>query len=61
VSPSCGGWSAAVDESGRVVFTVRGEDPFDGLRALCALTWPAVDAGERVPEWRKALAELGLA
>ncbi|MEY9877717.1 glycerol 3-phosphatase-2 [Streptacidiphilus sp. MAP12-33] len=61
----CGGWTAAPREDGRLGVTEDtradgGTDPYAGLRALCAATWAAADAGRPVPEWRKALAELGL-
>ncbi|WP_037604938.1 HAD-IIA family hydrolase [Streptacidiphilus rugosus] len=57
----CGGWTVAPREDGRLAFgDERGTDPCAGLRALCAATWAAADAGRPVPEWRKALAELGL-
>lgn len=56
---SCGGWTAAVSDDA-VTFTARGDDPHDALRALCALTWAAADAGNAVPDWHKALSELPL-
>ncbi|WP_042429839.1 HAD-IIA family hydrolase [Streptacidiphilus anmyonensis] len=57
----CGGWTVAAREDGRLGFAGgRGADPYAGLRALCAATWSAADAGRPVPEWHKALAELGL-
>ncbi|MEY9849649.1 HAD-IIA family hydrolase [Streptacidiphilus sp. MAP5-3] len=61
----CGGWTVAPREdahgAARLGFgDERGTDPYAGLRALCAATWAAADAGRPVPEWRKALAELGL-
>jgi hypothetical protein len=34
-------------------------DPFDGLRALCAAAWAALDRDGEPVDGRKALAELG--
>jgi hypothetical protein len=36
-----------------------GGDPFDGLRALCAAAWVALDRDGEPVDGRKALAELG--
>jgi len=55
----CGGFEAAVD-GGVLRLDGAGEDPYDGLRALCAAAWTAADAGGVVPDGRKALADLGL-
>ncbi|QMU71889.1 HAD-IIA family hydrolase [Streptacidiphilus sp. P02-A3a] len=57
----CGGWTATVGD-GAVLLDERGDDPYDGLRALCAVVWAAADAssGGEGPQWRKALTELGL-
>ncbi|MFC9328251.1 HAD-IIA family hydrolase [Kitasatospora sp. NPDC057015] len=62
----CGGWTASV-EGGVLRLAGVGEDRYDGLRALCAAAWTALDAaaesgegsGGGVPDGRKALAELG--
>jgi len=58
----CGGWTATVRDGVLVLGDERGDDPYDGLRALCAAVWAAVDAGGGAdgPNWRKALTELGL-
>jgi glycerol 3-phosphatase-2 len=60
-SYECGGWTASVQDGVLILGDARGEDPYDGLRALCAAVWATTDAtrGE-VPSWRKALGELGL-
>jgi len=72
-SQSCGGWTATVRDGVLEFGDERGEDPYDGLRALCAVVWAAADAAEgdaggdsggdagaELPNWRKALTELGL-
>ncbi|MEY9967460.1 glycerol 3-phosphatase-2 [Streptacidiphilus sp. MAP12-16] len=60
-SYSCGGWTVVVREGELSLGEARGEDPYDGLRALCAAAWATADAtGGSAPKWRKALAELGL-
>ncbi|MFH8386504.1 HAD-IIA family hydrolase [Kitasatospora sp. NPDC018058] len=53
----CGGWVAAV-EGGELRLTGTG-DRWDGLRALCAAAWTALDADGAPVDGRKALAELG--
>ncbi|KJK58636.1 HAD-IIA family hydrolase [Saccharothrix sp. ST-888] len=55
----CGGYEAWVD-GGRLLLSGGGEDPYDGLRALCGAAWAAADADGAVPDGSKALAELGL-
>ncbi|WP_395293838.1 HAD-IIA family hydrolase [Kitasatospora hibisci] len=54
----CGGW-VAVSQDGELRLTATGEDRWDGLRALCAAAWTALDAGGVAVDGRKALAELG--
>jgi HAD superfamily hydrolase (TIGR01450 family) len=54
----CGGWVADVE--GGVLRLTGSGDRWDGLRALCAASWTALDAGEGPVDGRKALAELGL-
>ncbi|MFJ3793574.1 HAD-IIA family hydrolase [Kitasatospora sp. NPDC090091] len=54
----CGGWVAVVQD-GELRLTATGEDRWDGLRALCAAAWTALDAGGEPVDGRKALAELG--
>jgi ribonucleotide monophosphatase NagD (HAD superfamily) len=51
----CGGWLVAAAD-GVLRFAETGEDPVDGLRALCAAAWSAAATGG----WDKALAGLGL-
>ncbi|MEU2212045.1 HAD hydrolase-like protein [Streptomyces hygroscopicus] len=55
----CGGWVARAEE-GALVLTGEGDEPLDGLRALCAAAW--AEAGDAVSEADagKALARLGL-
>ncbi|RKT11246.1 HAD superfamily hydrolase (TIGR01450 family) [Streptomyces sp. 1114.5] len=53
----CGGWAARV-EGGALHVTGAG-DSWDGLRALCAAAWTALDTDGAPVEGRKALAELG--
>ncbi|MFD7987926.1 HAD-IIA family hydrolase [Kitasatospora indigofera] len=58
---ACGGWTATVAE-GVLRLDGVGEDRYDGLRALCAAAWTALDAGAAgagAPDGRKALADLG--
>ncbi|MFE2916654.1 HAD-IIA family hydrolase [Kitasatospora indigofera] len=56
---ACGGWTATVTE-GVLRLDGVGEDRYDGLRALCAAAWTALDAGAAgAPDGRKALADLG--
>ncbi|MFC1401312.1 MULTISPECIES: HAD-IIA family hydrolase [Streptacidiphilus] len=56
----CGGWTVELRD-GALVLAERGEDSYDGLRALCAAAWAAADApGGSTPKWREALASLGL-
>ncbi|MFC1408402.1 HAD-IIA family hydrolase [Streptacidiphilus sp. N1-12] len=68
---SCGGWTVTVADGALSLGEARGEDPYDGLRALCAAAWAAADAdgadggggandGGTTPKWRDALAALGL-
>jgi len=71
---ACRGWRASVADAGRggagvLRLDARGEDPLDGLRALCAAAWGAADAAggvggsgteDAAPDARKALADLGL-
>jgi HAD superfamily hydrolase (TIGR01450 family) len=56
---ACGGWTAR-EADGVLQLTGAGER-YDGLRALCAAAWTALDAadGGRPADGRKALAELG--
>ncbi|MFF2043984.1 HAD-IIA family hydrolase [Kitasatospora sp. NPDC058170] len=54
----CGGRTAAV-EDGELRLAGTGTDRWDGLRALCAAAWTALDAGGAPVDGRKALAELG--
>ncbi|WP_037571549.1 HAD-IIA family hydrolase [Phaeacidiphilus oryzae] len=51
----CGGWLVAAAD-GVLRFAETGEDPVDGLRALCAAAWSGAATGG----WDKALAGLGL-
>ncbi|MGW3045366.1 HAD-IIA family hydrolase [Kitasatospora sp. NPDC001159] len=53
----CGDWVAAV-EGGELRLTGTG-DRWDGLRALCAAAWTALDADGAPVDGRKALAGLG--
>jgi HAD superfamily hydrolase (TIGR01450 family) len=62
---ACGGWTASVRD-GVLTLDGVGEDRYDGLRALCAAAWTALDAAGgagdgdgAAPDGRKALAELG--
>ncbi|MFJ1931527.1 HAD-IIA family hydrolase [Kitasatospora sp. NPDC088160] len=53
----CGGWAASA--AGGVLRLDGGGDRWDGLRALCAAAWTALDADGAPADGRKALAELG--
>ncbi|MFD7598649.1 HAD-IIA family hydrolase [Kitasatospora sp. NPDC059812] len=53
----CGGWVASA--AGGVLRLDGGGDRWDGLRALCAAAWTALDADGAPADGRKALAELG--
>ncbi|MFJ9691315.1 HAD-IIA family hydrolase [Kitasatospora sp. NPDC101183] len=53
----CGGWTATA-EGGLLALSGEG-DRWDGLRALCAAAWTALDAGAPAVDGGKALAELG--
>ncbi|MFI6447743.1 HAD-IIA family hydrolase [Kitasatospora sp. NPDC050543] len=55
----CGGW-VAVAEDGVLRLEGEGEDRYDGLRALCAAAWTALDTDGEPADGRKALADLGL-
>ncbi len=44
---SCGGWLASVDD-GQLVITGDGADVVDALRAGCAASWQALDAGQTI-------------
>ncbi|MGK4580425.1 HAD-IIA family hydrolase [Kitasatospora sp. HPMI-4] len=55
----CGGYEAWAD-GGELRLSGGGEDPYDGLRALCAAAWTAADADGSAVDGSKALAELGL-
>ncbi|MBP0453419.1 HAD-IIA family hydrolase [Kitasatospora sp. RG8] len=54
---ACGGW-LAVAQDGELRFEATGENRWDGLRALCAAAWTALDADGVPVDGRKALAEL---
>ncbi|MEV0530924.1 HAD-IIA family hydrolase [Kitasatospora sp. NPDC050463] len=54
----CGGW-VAVAQDGVLRLDGAGADRWDGLRALCAAAWTALDADGAPADGRKALAELG--
>ncbi|GAA2418300.1 HAD hydrolase-like protein [Streptomyces glaucosporus] len=56
---SCGGWTASVQDGG-LVLDGGGEDPLDGLRALCAAAWTHAGEGACRAAADKALAALGL-
>ncbi len=61
---ACGGWTASVQD-GVLRLDGVGEDRYDGLRALCAAAWTALDSdaggdtGSGAVDGRKALADLG--
>jgi len=58
---ACGGWTVTVADGELTLGDERGEEPCDGLRALCAAAWAAADHADGTPpSWRKAFAELGL-
>jgi len=60
-SYACGGWTATVAGGALDLGSARGDDPYDGLRALCAAAWAAADAeGGTTPKWREAMASLKL-
>ncbi|CAN3983613.1 HAD-IIA family hydrolase [Kitasatospora purpeofusca] len=54
----CGGF-VAVAQDGVLRLEGVGADRWDGLRALCAAAWTALDADGAPVDGRKALAELG--
>ncbi|MFH8368079.1 HAD hydrolase-like protein [Streptomyces sp. NPDC018031] len=54
----CGGWTAFA-EPGGLRLAGEGEDPLDGLRALCAAAWTAAGDGAYEGDAGKALARLG--
>ncbi|MER6400808.1 HAD-IIA family hydrolase [Kitasatospora sp. NPDC059973] len=54
----CGGW-VVVAQDGVLKLEGTGSDRWDGLRALCAAAWTALDADGGPSDGRKALAELG--
>ncbi|MGV9270381.1 HAD-IIA family hydrolase [Kitasatospora sp. NPDC003701] len=54
----CGGW-VVVAQDGVLRLEGVGADRWDGLRALCAAAWTALDADGAAADGRKALAELG--
>ncbi|MEU1792014.1 HAD hydrolase-like protein [Streptomyces sparsogenes] len=55
----CGGWLARVRQ-GALVIEGEGDDPIDGLRALCAAAWAEAGSGVCDADAEKALARLGL-
>lgn len=61
---ACGGWTAVVRD-GVLRLDGMGEDRYDGLRALCAAAWTALDGtgegsgADGAVDGRKALADLG--
>ncbi|MFE7561166.1 HAD-IIA family hydrolase [Kitasatospora sp. NPDC057500] len=55
---SCGGFVATAQD-GVLRLEGVGADRWDGLRALCAAAWTALDADGGPADGRKALAELG--
>ncbi|MFD7907566.1 HAD-IIA family hydrolase [Kitasatospora sp. NPDC059722] len=55
---ACRGWIARAEE-GVLRLDGAGADRWDGLRALCAASWAALDADGEPADGRKALAELG--
>ncbi|MCQ4085050.1 HAD-IIA family hydrolase [Streptomyces sp. RB6PN25] len=54
----CGGWTASEDGASLVVEGAG--DPYDGLRALCAVAWTAARDGSCGLDADKALGQLGL-
>ena len=57
----CGGWTVTVADGALTLGDERGDDRYDGLRALCAAAWAEADAnGGTPPKWREALAALDL-
>ncbi|MEV6211877.1 HAD-IIA family hydrolase [Kitasatospora sp. NPDC051914] len=54
---ACGGWTARVQD-GELRLDGSG-DRYDGLRALCAASWTALDRDGAPSDGRKALAALG--
>jgi glycerol 3-phosphatase-2 len=58
---ACGGWTVTLREGVLALGDERGEEPCDGLRALCAAAWAAADRADgNPPSWRESFAELGL-
>ena len=59
---TCGGWTATTRD-GVLRLDGVGEDRYDGLRALCAAAWTALDAADgpdgAAVDGHKALADLG--
>ncbi|SFL44471.1 HAD hydrolase-like protein [Streptomyces pini] len=55
----CGGWTASA-EDGSLRLEGRGDDPLDGLRALCAVAWTQAGEGVCRAGADGALAALGL-
>ncbi|MET8183887.1 HAD-IIA family hydrolase [Streptomyces sp. NPDC005336] len=55
----CGGWLARVQD-GALVLEGEGDEPMDGLRALCAAAWTEAGDGVSGADAGKALARLGL-
>lgn len=56
---TCGGWTATAD-AGQLRLTGGGDDPVEGLRALCAAAWTAAGEGSCGLDAGKPLARLGL-
>ncbi|WP_055548263.1 HAD-IIA family hydrolase [Streptomyces kanamyceticus] len=57
---TCAGWHATHHPpTNRITVTGDGNDPLDGLRALCATSWNATDTGAPLPDLTAALARLG--
>ncbi|MFF7182231.1 HAD-IIA family hydrolase [Streptomyces sp. NPDC008121] len=54
----CGGWTASVS-GGALVLDGEGDDPLDGVRALCAAAWSQAGAGACGLDAGKALERLG--
>ncbi|MEU9793594.1 HAD hydrolase-like protein [Streptomyces sparsogenes] len=55
----CGDWLARVRQ-GALVLEGEGDDPIDGLRALCAAAWAEAGSGACDADAEKALVRLGL-